>query len=132
MADYSTPEELSYSDQDEWLRRQGDRAVIGVTDYAQDQLGDIVFVELPEVGAAVTRGEAFGEIESVKAVSALHAPVSGVVARVNEALEDSPEAVNEDCYGVGWLIEIGNPDCNHLETLLDAAGYRRHVERRGE
>ena len=132
MADTNIPEELGFSEHDEWVRKEGDRVVVGITDYAQDQLGDIVFVEFPEVGAAVTQGEAFGEIESVKAVSALYAPVSGVVAGVNEALEDSPEKVNEDCYGDGWLVEIGDPDGDHLDSLLDAAAYRRHVEERGE
>jgi glycine cleavage system H protein len=132
LADYDIPDDLGFSEHDEWVRRDGDRAVVGITDYAQDQLGDIVFVEFPAVGTAVTRGEAFGEIESVKAVSALYAPVSGVVARINEALEDTPEKVNEDCYGAGWLIEIGDPVADHLDSLLDAAAYRRHVEERSE
>lgn len=132
MADYDIPDELGFSEHDEWVRREGDHVVVGITDYAQDQLGDIVFVEFPEVGAPVTRGEPFGEIESVKAVSALYAPVSGVVTRINEALEDAPEKVNEDCYGAGWIIEIGDPDGGHLDSLLDAPAYRRHVDERSE
>ena len=132
MADYTIPDELRYSEEDEWVRRDADRAVVGVTDYAQDQLGDIVFVEFPEVGTRIEKGAPFGEIESVKAVSALYAPAGGVVVAVNGALEDAPEKVNEDCYGDGWLIEIGEVDSSQLDSLLDAAAYRRHVDQRSE
>lgn len=132
MADYDIPEDLRYSVEDEWLRDEGERAVVGVTDYAQDQLGDIVFVELPEVGSAVTKGAAFGVIESVKAVSDLCAPVSGEVAAVNVELEDHPEVVNEDCYGGGWIIAIAVANRADLDSLLDADGYRRHVDERSE
>jgi glycine cleavage system H protein len=132
LADYDIPEDLRYSNDDEWIRDDGDRAVVGVTDYAQDQLGDIVFVELPEVGSAVKQGDAFGVIESVKAVSDLFAPVSGEIVAVNEEIEDRPEAVNEDCYGDGWLIAIGGVKRADLDSLLDARAYRQHVDERGE
>jgi glycine cleavage system H protein len=132
LAEYDIPDDLVFSEHDEWVRRQGESLVVGITDYAQDQLGDIVYVAFPEVGATVKRGEPFGEIESVKAVSALYAPVDGVVAAVNGDLEDAPEKVNEDCYGAGWLIEIGEPDTSQLESLLDAAAYRRHVDERSD
>ncbi len=126
------PTELRYSREDEWARREGDRLVVGVTDYAQQQLGDIVFVELPEVGTKVSAGEPFGVIESVKAVSDLYAPVSGTVADLNGALEATPEAVNQDCYEAGWLIAIDGFSENELDTLLDAEAYRRHVDQRSE
>ncbi|MCU0668217.1 MAG: glycine cleavage system protein GcvH [Myxococcota bacterium] len=109
---------------------EGTRIVIGVTDYAQQQLGDIVFVELPAVGSSVERGEPFGVIESVKAVSDLYAPVSGEVVEVNGDLADHPEHVNEDCYTDGWMITIEPSDASDLDSLLDAASYRRHVEER--
>ena len=101
-----------------------------MTDYAQQQLGDIVFVELPEVGKAVERGEPFGVIESVKAVSDLYAPVTGEVVEVNEALTDSPEVVNADCYGDGWMVVIALSD--GLEELLDPTAYAQHVKERAE
>ncbi len=106
MSDTAIPSELRYSREDEWARREGDRVVVGVTDYAQQQLGDIVFVELPEAGTVVSAGAPFGVIESVKAVSDLYAPGSGTVADVNSTLEATPEAVNQDCYEAGWLIAI--------------------------
>ena len=132
MADYEIPEDLRYSIEDEWVRDEGERAVIGVTDYAQEQLGDIVFVELPELGTAVTKGSAFGVIESVKAVSELYAPISGEVVDVNGDLEDHPEVVNEDCYGGGWIIAIASANRAEFDSLLDANAYRRHVAKRGE
>ena len=103
MAEYDFPETLRYSREDEWARVEGDAIVVGVTDYAQQQLGDIVYVELPEVGAVVSAGDPFGVIESVKAVSDLFAPISGEIAAVNTDLAETPEAVNEDCYGDGWM-----------------------------
>ena len=106
MADYTIPNDLRYSEDDEWARTDGEVVKIGVTDYAQDQLGDIVFVELPEVGASFEQGAPFGVIESVKAVSDLYAPVSGSVAEINAELGEAPERVNEDCHGDGWLIAI--------------------------
>ena len=132
MADYEIPAELHYTREDEWCRVEGNRVVIGVTDYAQQQLGDIVFVELPAVGTAIERGEPFGVIESVKAVSDLYAPVTGEVVEVNADLGDRPEQVNEDCYGDGWLIAVAVSDDADLSEHLDAAAYRRHVEERGQ
>ena len=115
MADYEIPAELHYTREDEWCRLEGNRVVIGVTDYAQQQLGDIVFVELPAVGTTIERGEPFGVIESVKAVSDLYAPVSGEVVEVNADLGDRPEQVNEDCYGDGWMID--NVTVDFVDTL---------------
>jgi len=132
VADYEIPAELHYTREDEWCRIEGNRVVIGVTDYAQQQLGDVVFVEVPAVGTTVERGEPFGVIESVKAVSDLYAPVSGEVVEVNADLADRPEQVNEDCYGDGWMIAIQIADDADLSEHLDAAAYRRHVEERGQ
>jgi glycine cleavage system H protein len=129
LADYEIPESLRYTEQDEWTRAEDGRVVVGITDYAQKQLGDIVFVELPEVGTRVEKGRPFGVIESVKAVSDLYAPQSGEIVARNDELTDRPEMVNEDCYGDGWIIAIGGePD----DSLLDAAAYRRLVEERGD
>jgi glycine cleavage system H protein len=128
LADTSIPADLRYSEQDEWARTEGDRVTVGITDYAQQQLGDVVFVELPEVGDAIVRGEPFGVIESVKAVSDLYAPLSGEVLEVNEALGDAPEKVNQDCYGEGWILVLRPSDTG--EELLDAAAYARHVAER--
>ena len=130
MAEYLFPDDLLYTKEDEWTRREGDRVVVGVTDYAQQQLGDIVFVELPEVGSAVSQGQSFGVIESVKAVSDLYAPISGSVVAVNEELADRPEAVNEDCYGSGWIIALATED--DLSSLLESDAYRRYVDERSE
>lgn len=130
MAEYEIPNDLRYSDDDEWVRRDDDSAAIGITDYAQQQLGDIVFIELPEMGTVIDKGEPFGVIESVKAVSDLCAPISGVVAEVNEALGDRPEIMNEDCYGEGWIIAVENTDDDEYELLLDPTSYRKHVEER--
>ncbi len=130
VADYEIPEELMYTKDDEWIRREDDQVVIGVSDFAQNQLGDIVFVELPEVGATTESGKTFGTIESVKAVSDLYAPLSGEVLAVNEALEDAPEKVNESCYGEGWLITLRLSDEAELEALLDANHYRQSVAER--
>lgn len=130
MADYDIPNDLRYSADDEWVRQADDDAAIGITDYAQQQLGDIVFVELPEVGSNIEKGEPFGVIESVKAVSDLSAPISGEVLEVNEALTDRPETVNEDCYGDGWIILVGGIDEEEFEALLDPAAYGKYVEER--
>jgi glycine cleavage system H protein len=130
VADIEIPEELLYTTEDEWIRREDDRVVIGVSDFAQQQLGDIVFVELPEVGATIRSGTTFGTIESVKAVSDLYAPLSGKVLAVNEALEDAPEKVNESCYGEGWLIALRLGDEAELEALLDADHYRQSIAER--
>ncbi|MEB2345680.1 MAG: glycine cleavage system protein GcvH [Deltaproteobacteria bacterium] len=130
MADYEIPADLRYTREDEWARVEGERVTIGVTDYAQQQLGDIVNVELPAVGTAVERGEPFGVIESVKAVSDLYAPVTGEVVEANADLANHPEHVNEDCYGDGWMLSIRVADAAEIETLISAAEYRRHVEDR--
>lgn len=132
MAEIELPGELRYSEHDEWARREGGRVVIGVTDYAQQQLGDVVFVELPEVGATVSKGDAFGVIESVKAVSDLFAPVSGDVVDVNGDLADRPELVNEDCYGEGWMLVIAPSETDEIDELLDADAYRALLESRDD
>ncbi len=132
MAEYDIPDDLRFTEEDEWCRIEGTCVVVGVSDYAQQQLGDVVFVELPAVGSAVTRGEPFGVIESVKAVSDLYAPVSGEVVEVNTELTEHPEIVNGDCYGDGWLITIAVEDSSELASLLDPAAYLRHVEDRKE
>ncbi len=131
MADYEIPEDLVYSKDDEWLRSESDgRIVVGVTDYAQQQLGDIVFVELPAIGLELNVGDTFGVIESVKAVSDLKSPVSGEIVKVNALLEDQPEVVNNDCYGDGWMVVIqGNNDDS---DLLSAEEYREHVKARAD
>ena len=117
------PAELKYSTDHEWVRMDGDVAVIGVSDFAQDALGDLVFINLPEVGDAVTAGEAFGDVESVKAVSDLLSPVSGTVCEINEELLDAPEKINEDPYGA-WMIKVENIEAT--EDLMDAAAYEEH------
>ena len=132
MADYDIPENLRYSREDEWTHLEEGNVTVGITDYAQSELGDIVFVELPEVGRTVEKGDVFGVIESVKAVSDLMAPISGEVVEVNADLAERPEQVNEDCYGDGWMIAIVVADDADLSEHLDAAAYRRHVEERGQ
>lgn len=122
------PDELRYSTDHEWARPVGGQVRVGITDYAQDALGDVVFVDLPEVGKAVAAGDALGEVESTKSVSEIYAPVAGTVVAVNEALADAPEKLNQDPYGDGWLceIEVAGPDA--LAGLLDADGYRQLTE----
>ena len=115
-------EGLLYSDSHEWVMVDGDVAIIGVTDYAQAEMGDITYVDLPEVGDEVNSGEDFGALESVKASSELYAPVSGVVVEVNDALEDAPELVNEDAFAA-WIIKVRMSDESELEDLMDAAAY---------
>ena len=118
------PQDLSYLPSHEWVRNEGDGTVtIGVTDFAQEQLGDVVFVELPEVGTQLSTEEEFGVIESVKAASDLYAPVSGEVVEINEQLEDDPELVNSDPYGDAWLLKIKLSDTDELNHLLDADSY---------
>ena len=121
---------LRFTKNHEWISVEGGVGTVGITAHAQGQLGDIVFVELPAVGSSVERGEPFGVIESVKAVSDLYAPVSGEVVEVNADLADHPENVNEDCYADGWMITIELSDASDLESLLDARRYRTHVEER--
>ena len=132
MADYEIPGELRYTREDEWVRIEGERVVLGVTDYAQQQLGDVVFVELPAVGATIERGEPFGVVESVKAVADLFGPVSGRVVEANPILSEQPELVNQDCYGDGWMLVVEPDDPAEIEDLLGAADYRQHVKDRTE
>jgi glycine cleavage system H protein len=122
------PDDLKYTTEHEWVRLEGDRAKVGITAYAQDALGDIVFVQLPEVGERVEAGQAFGEVESTKSVSDVYAPVTGEVIARNESLEGTPELVNSDPYGDGWLIELSVSDGSAVEGMLDAEAYARHVE----
>ncbi len=117
------PADLKYSKDHEWARIEGDTAVVGITDYAQNELGDIVYVELPEVGSQVEQGKTFGTIEAVKAVSDLYAPVSGEVVEVNEKLNDSPELVNQDPYGEGWMIKIKMSNPDEVNNLLSKEDY---------
>ncbi len=130
MADYEIPGELRFTNDDEWVRNEGSEVVIGVTDFAQSQLGDIVFVELPNVGATTEAGVPFGTIESVKAVSDLFAPISGVVVAINELLTDQPELVNESCYERGWLVRLRPANPGDVQGLLDAPSYRKSVASR--
>ncbi len=125
----SIPGDLQYTKTHEWVRREGDTATVGITDHAQDELGDVVFIELPEEGASFGAGDAFGTIESVKAVSDLYAPVGGEVVEVNEALNDNPEKVNEDPYGEGWMIKLR---ISEEGELLSAEEYEKVVEEEKE
>ena len=125
MASY--PSDLKYDKAHEWVRIDGDTAVIGISDFAQDQLGEVVFVDLPEVGSEVVAGETFGEVESVKSVSDLFSPVSGSIVEKNEGLSDTPETVNEDAYGAGWLIKVKMSDASQLDGLMAAAEYEAFV-----
>jgi glycine cleavage system H protein len=122
------PSDLRYSTDHEWARVEEERVRIGITDYAQDALGDVVFVEVPEVGTKVERGASFSEVESTKSVSEIYAPVSGTIAEVNAELADSPERLNDDPYGEGWICIIEPTDPAQLDELLDAEGYRALVE----
>lgn len=119
----SSPSELRYSKEHEWVRVQGDRAVIGITAHAANELGDVVFVDLPAVGATLTQFAVFGAVESVKAVSDLFSPISGCVLARNEGLSSAPESINADPYGSGWLLEVQTSNLAELDVLLDAAGY---------
>ena len=132
MADYEFPSECLYTQEDEWIRIEDDRVVIGVTDYAQQQLGDVVFLELPAVGEELRQGEAFGVIESVKAVSDLFAPITGAVLETNAALAETPELVNESCYDTGWLVAVESSDPSEYDALMDARAYKKYVEQRNE
>ncbi len=129
----SIPSDLKYSSEHEWLRIEGDVARVGITDYAQDSLGDIVYVDMPKVGAAVKFMGKFGEIESVKVASEIFSPAAGEIAEINDALDQSPELVNKDPYGEGWLVAIKLSDLSELDQLLDATAYEALVKKeRGE
>lgn len=121
------PADLKYTKEHEWVRLDGNVAVIGITDYAQGELGDIVFVELPAVGDDVTMMKPFGTIEAVKAVSDMFAPLSGKVVEVNSTLDDDPMIINRDCYGDGWMLKVEISDQNEIEQLLDAGGYNEVI-----
>ena len=120
----NTPDDLRYSVEHEWVRTVGGRVRVGITDYAQDALGDIVYVELPAVGTEVTVGGKLGEVESTKSVSEIYAPVAGTITAVNDALPDAPEQINEDPYGEGWICELELAADGGVEALLDPASYR--------
>ncbi len=128
MADESYPEELKYFKEHDWVRVDGDEAVLGITWFAQDALGEIVYVELPEVGAALEGGQAYGQLESVKAVSDVFAPVGGEVTDVNSVLEDEPQLVNDDPYGDGWLIRVRLSQPDAVAELMDAEAYRTFLD----
>jgi glycine cleavage system H protein len=124
----NVPEGLRYSEEHEWVAVEGDRARVGITDYAQDALGDVVFVQLPDPGTSVTAAQSCGEVESTKSVSDVYAPVSGQVVETNPALSDTPELVNSDPYGDGWMFVVEMSAPAQLESLLDAAAYQRFTE----
>lgn len=121
------PDDVRYSREHEWARHEDGRVRVGITDFAQDALGDVVYVDLPEPGTRVTAGQAFGEVESTKSVSDVYAPVSGTVIERNGALEEKPELVNEQPYDEGWLVAIDASDPSELEQLLDSSAYQQHV-----
>ena len=124
----NVPDQLSYTAEHEWIRDEDGRFRIGITDYAQDALGDIVYVQLPEVGAELHAGQSFGEVESTKSVSEIYAPVQGVVLEINGDLDGSPELVNQDPYGAGWMVVVQPVDLRATETMLDAEAYRALTE----
>ena len=128
----SFPENLKYTKDHEWVRLEGNKAYIGITAHAQDQLGDVVFLELPESGTEVKAGDMFATIESVKAVSDVYAPVSGTIVEVNENLNDSPELVNNDPYNEGWMCAIDLSDASEADELMDSVAYAKMVEEGGE
>ena len=122
------PNDLGYTEQHEWARREGDRFRVGITDFAQDALGDVVYVDVPQVGTEVRAGETFGEVESTKSVSDVYAPIGGTVVESNAALTDAPQLVNEDPYGDGWMIAIDAGDAAAFEGLMSSDQYRAFVE----
>jgi glycine cleavage system H protein len=125
LADESYPEDLKYHPEHDWARIEGDVATFGITWFAQDQLGEVVFFDPPEIGSAVSAGESYSEVESVKAVSDVIAPLSGEVIEVNAGLSDAPELINDDAYGQGWLVRVKLTDTSEVDGLLDAAAYRQ-------
>lgn len=129
MAEASYPDDLRYHDQHDWVRVDGDTATFGITWYAQDTLGEVVFYEPPEPGATLSKDQPYAEVESVKAVSDVIAPMSGEVTEVNDALADSPEKINEDPYGEGWLVKVTLSHPEEAETLLSAAEYQKLLDR---
>ena len=130
MVDY--PDDLKYTEEHEWTRVEGDWVEIGITDYAQEALGEIVFIELPGEGDEITKGDSFGGVESTKSVSDLFAPISGEVVEVNEILLETPETINEDPYGTGWIIRIKPYDINELDGLMNSESYSEFIEKEME
>ncbi|MEL6349036.1 MAG: glycine cleavage system protein GcvH [Myxococcota bacterium] len=122
------PDNLKYRDSHEWVRVDGDVATVGISDFAQDSLGDVVYIDMPEVGATVSAGDSIAEIESVKAVSDIYAPVSGEITEINDALEGAEDTVNSAPYEGGWLFRIAISDASELDALLDAEAYKTHIE----
>jgi glycine cleavage system H protein len=122
------PNDVKYTKEHEWVREEGGIVVIGITDYAQDSLGDVVYVELPEEGATITKDETYGVVESVKAVSDLYSPVSGTVLEVNDSIVDSPEVINDEPYGEAWMLKVELSDAGELDGLLSADDYKTFVE----
>jgi len=127
VAEASYPDDLKYHSEHDWARVDGDTATLGITWYAQDQLGEVVFFDPPEVGKTIAKDEPYAEVESVKAVSDVIAPVSGEIVEVNEALKDAPEQINDDSYGEGWLVKVKLSDPSELEALMDAESYRESL-----
>ncbi len=123
LNDLNLPEDVVYTKDHEWAKQEGDLVVVGINDYAQDQLGEIVFVELPEPGDTFSKEDEFGSVESVKAVSELYIPISGEIVEINDGLEDAPELVNEDCYKGGWLVKVKPDDLSEMDELLDKPAY---------
>jgi glycine cleavage system H protein len=123
ISDLILPDDVRYTDDHEWAKQEGENVKVGITDYAQDQLGDIVFVELPEVGSSFDKGEEFGTLESVKAVSELYMPIGGEIVAANEALADTPELVNSEPYTGAWMIAIKPSDSSEVDALMDKAAY---------
>lgn len=124
----NVPDELRYSSDHEWVRVEDGKVRVGITDYAQDALGDVVFVQVPEVGAEAAAGDSFGEVESTKSVSEIYAPLAGTVVEVNTELETNPELVNSDPYGAGWIALVEPADASAVDGLMDAAAYRELTE----
>jgi glycine cleavage system H protein len=131
VAEASYPEDLKYHSEHDWARIEGEEATFGITWYAQDALGEVVFFDPPEIGAQVTKDQSYAEVESVKAVSDVFAPLSGEIVAVNGDLADSPERVNEDPYGVGWLVRVKLSDHSEVDALLDAAAYEQLLQASG-
>lgn len=131
MSDWKTPDDCKYTDSDEWVRLKDGEAIIGLTDYAQDKLTDIVYVEFPDVGDSFGKGDEFGEIESVKASAPIKMPIGGEVIAINEKLEDAWENVNQDPYGDGWIIRIKPSDTSEIDSLMDVTAYVKYCAERG-
>ncbi|MGI8596028.1 MAG: glycine cleavage system protein GcvH [Thermoleophilaceae bacterium] len=128
MADESYPEDLKYHTEHDWVRIEGDEGIFGITWYAQDTLGEVVFYDSPQVGTQLTKDQSYAEVESVKAVSDVFAPMSGEITAVNEALSDAPDTINSDPYGDGWMVKVRLSDPSEAESLMDAAAYREMLK----